>query len=486
MLGYVQMPKVFLLRSLALLLVALISVEWALSGPQRDAAGNDDSARWKRRWARVQAHPARLILLATAGVLAANVVSILLSPLRTVSFWGNNPGLDTYGLYSVLAYLVFFAVAATRLRNRRQIARLLWALTAASIVVSVYGIAQHLGFDPLKEVVGSPPRPEMSFGNPIFGAAYLIITMPMTVAVLMMHRGRISTVAHVALGGGLLATPLTAVILTLSRGPWVGGSAGIIVFLIGITWLYGWREARRPLGMIAIAAAIPLIIGFVPGTNAPSASFRVLIDRITSIGPTLSDGVSDRTAIWQGAWQAATEEGWVDTEQFPELPALAVPALRPLIGHGQDTFGYTFTAVGGTTSTTSALPSHAHNFLLHTAVELGALGVAAYVFLFWALVIVLLRLLYNARRVSHPYWFNYLVVGLIAVVVARGIEQMSGKAQISDLHLMWMLAAVVVALPTLIVSVSADRAATAGGGGERRANRRPSRRNSLARKSPSS
>ena len=112
MLGYVQMPKVFLLRSLALLLVALVSLEWALSGPQRDAAGDDDSSRWKKRRARTQAHPARLILLATATVLAANVISMLLSPLRTVSFGGNNPGLDTYGLYSVLAYLVFFAVVA--------------------------------------------------------------------------------------------------------------------------------------------------------------------------------------------------------------------------------------------------------------------------------------------------------------------------------------------------------------------------------------
>lgn len=473
MLGYVQMPKVFLLRSLALLLVGLVSLEWALSGSRSDAAG------WMQRWARARAHPARMILLATIAVLAANFVSLLLSPVRTVAFWGNNPGLDTYGLYSVFAYLVFFAVLATKIRDRGQIERLLWTLTAASIVVSVYGIAQHFGFDPLKAVAGRPPRPDMSFGNPIFGAAYLIMTMPLTVAALMIHRGRMSTAAQVALGGGLLATPLTAVVLTLSRGPWVGGSAGIIVFLIAITWLYGWREARRPVGMIAIAAAIPLIVGFVPATNASTASLPVLIDRISSIGPALSGGVSDRAAIWQGGWRAATGVRWVDTERFPELPSLMVPALRPFIGYGQDTFGYAFTAAGGTTST-SARPSHAHNFLLHTAVELGALGVAAYISLFVAVMIVLLRLLYRAKQKHSPYWFNYLVVALIAVVVARGIEQMAGKAQVSDLHLMWMLAAVVVALPTLMTGVSTDRAATAGGGGQRTANRRPARRDSRA------
>ncbi|MDA1173026.1 MAG: O-antigen ligase family protein [Chloroflexi bacterium] len=320
----------------------------------------------------------------------------------------------------------------------------------------------------------------MTFGNPIFAAAYLIMTMPLTVAALMMHRGRMSTVAEVALGGGLLAAPLTAVILTLSRGPWVGGSAGIVVFLIGITWLYGWREARRPAGMIAIAAAILLVVGLLPVANTPAVSLSTLVGRITSIGPALSGGVSDRAAIWQGGWQAATGTGWVDTARFPELPGLTVPILRPLIGHGQDTFGYAFTAAGGTTST-SALPSHAHNFLLHTAVELGALGVAAFVFLFVSLMVVLIRLLYHSKQKNAPYWFNYLVVALIAVVVSRGIEQMSGKAQISDLHLMWILAAVVVALPTLISSVSTDRTSTLGGSGERRANRRPARRSSVAR-----
>ena len=54
-----------------------------------------------------------------------------------------------------------------------------------------------------------------------------------------------------------------------------------------------------------------------------------------------------------------------------------------------------------------------------------------------------------ARSGRYPTWFAYLLVGLASVFAGRIVEQITGKAQVSDLTLSWMLAAVVVAMSVM-------------------------------------
>ena len=64
-------------------------------------------------------------------------------------------------------------------------------------------------------------------GNPIFAGAVLAMTMPITMALLLRVRDSVSPLMHIFLVGLPFTAQMTALLFTLSRGPWVGAAAGI-------------------------------------------------------------------------------------------------------------------------------------------------------------------------------------------------------------------------------------------------------------------
>ena len=442
MVGWVQMPKVFLLRSCALFLVTLATLEWALKGGV--TAWRLDCRILGRA---VMDHPARLVYLAAGAVLLTNLVSIAFAPVKSIAIGGRDPGWDTYGLFSVASYLVIFTVMATHLRSGAQIRRLLWVLTGASIVVSAYGIGQHFGYDWARSDPHPVERATLGFGNPIFGPAYLLMTVPLSVALFMPWRERISAESHIWLGAGIIALQLTAILFTLSRGPWIGLLSGMIVFFSVLVWARGVRSAIRPVLIVLAASFLAAGINMLPGPDTPGAG-HLFAERFTSIGSSISSGASNRVVMWETAGNAFVTVPWIDTEEFPEIPDLKFKLLRPIVGYGPDMFPYAYPLMGESSYTNEAT-SHGHNFVVHTALELGLLGVAAYIGLIVALGIALVRMLGAARRGATPLWFIYLLAGLTAALAGRVIEQLTGKAQVSDLLLSWMLAAVIVALAAM-------------------------------------
>jgi O-antigen ligase len=475
MVGFIQIPKVFVFRSMGLALIALLILEWAFTtfegGGRADVRGIP-----RRAWESLRVHPARFIVYGAGAVLAANLVSLAFSPVRSIGIWGIDPGWDTYGLYNVALHVVFFGVLAARLRTREQIERLIWTVTAGSIIVSVYGVAQHFGIDPFRNVAVPAERSGLTFGNPIFGAAYLILTVPLTLAVFLPLRDRMAAVSHVWIGSGLIATQLTAVAFTFSRGPWVAFAFGALAFFVAIAWVFGAKAARRPVAIVAVAVAIVVMMNLLPVRNAPDGNFT-FGETVTSIGPDIAGGLNNRWTIWKTSIDVFLTTPWVDTDQSPDIPELIVPWLRPVVGYGPEMFGYAYPLAGDSVYTRE-LASHGHNFIVHTAVELGILGVAAYLFLLGAVGALLLSLLRKAKAGAYPEWFSYLIVAISGAFVARVIEQIPGKAQVSDLHLMWMLIGLVVVMvvigPALEAGPRGETSETAPNAARRRA-RRPRR-----------
>ena len=452
MVGFIQIPKVFVFRSMGLALIALIILEWAFTtfegGGRADVRGIP-----RRAWDGLRVHPARFIVYGAGAVLAANLVSLAFSPVRSIGIWGIDPGWDTYGLYNVAMHLVFFAVLASRLRTREQIERLIWTVTAGSIIVSVYGVAQHFGIDPFRNVAVPAERSGLTFGNPIFGAAYLILTVPMTLAVFMPLRDRMAAMSHVWIGSGLIATQLTAVVFTFSRGPWVGFAFGALTFFVAVAWVLGAKAVRRPVAIVAVAVAIVVMMNFLPVRNAQDPNFT-FGETVTSIGPDIAGGLNNRWTMWKTSIEVFLTTPWVDTDQSPDIPDLSVPWLRPVVGYGPEMFRYAY-PLAGDTIYTRELASHGHNFIVHTVIELGILGVAAYLLLLGAVGVLLVGLLRRAKGGAYPEWFSYLILAMSGAFVARVIEQIPGKAQVSDLHLMWMLIALVVVMAVIAPALEA-------------------------------
>lgn len=479
--GFIQMPKIFAMRSLAVILVILLSFEWAFTTNLEGSTRFNIAGIPHRSWASLKYHSARLVIFAAGMVLVATLVSVLLSPVRTIGIWGIDPGWDTYGLFNVIPYLLYFAVIAARLRARAQIERLIWTLTATSILMSLYGVAQHWGIDPLILNPVLVDRVGMTFGNPIFGAAYLILTIPLTLAWFMSYRSRMSPFAHVFIGSGLITTQMVALTFTFSRGPWVGFVVGALVFTLAFAFVFGWREMRRPASIFGVALVFVVLMNVIPVQDAPDSN-PTFGQTVGSIAPDVAGGLNNRWTIWNTALDVYVSVPWVDTSKYPEIPDLSLRWLRPVVGYGPDMFGYAYPLAGDTVYTRE-LASHGHNFIIHSLLEIGLFGASAYLFLFAATGTLLYRLLRKAREGAFPAWYSYLVVALASVLVARAVEQIPGKAQVADLQLMWMLAALVVAMVSIAPRIEESLANSVMGssGSARRDRSRRERRGHTSR-----
>ncbi len=448
--GFIEGPKIFVVRTVALLLAVLLSVEWARR--PRSVTANADNAdtislnqAHRSLSSALQYLSSQPIAIAAAAVAAVTVISTAFSPLLSISFFGVDPGRDSYALLSIASYLVIFGAIGAHLKSVDQIRRLIWVLTASSIILSTYGIGQHFGIDPFRKDVSPALRISLTFGNAVFGAAYLLMVIPLTLALWQAWRNTYGFLAHVAIGAGLIATPMTAVAFTLSRGSIISLLVAIVVFLGVIGLVMGVKAAGRPAASIAIAVSIAFAMGYVPVTGSIEETGQ-LVTRLSTVGGevTYTGGLSDRYTTWVVAAQSYIDVPWIDTSQYSGMPSLTLPILRPIIGYGPDMFTYAYALQGDTTH--FSLPAHAHNFIIHTAIELGLLGVIAYAALAIATGLTLILMLLAARRGETSQWMAYIIFGLIGVFAGRLLEQMAGKGQVADITLAWILAGVVLAM----------------------------------------
>ncbi|MDA1173625.1 MAG: O-antigen ligase family protein [Chloroflexi bacterium] len=316
------------------------------------------------------------------------------------------------------------------------------AITVSSMLFALYGIGQRFGVDAFR--TGPPaPRVALATGNPVFGAAYLLMTIPLTLALVQIEGQLWTGVRLILVGAAAISLQTTAFAFTVSRGPTLGLLLAALVFVGIVAWVQGRQTAMRPGASLLIAIAIGFALTYVPVPDHPDAHGQ-LAGRLATIPSEFGGGLGSRYTIWSTAAEAFVSAPWVDTAQFPELPDLALKPLRPIVGFGPDMFGYIYNMVGD--STLQAPPGNGHNFVVHTAIELGLLGVLAYGalvgFATWALV----GLVRAARKQELPVWAAYAAIGLSSVLAGRALEQMAGKAQTSDMALSWLLAGVVVAM----------------------------------------
>jgi hypothetical protein len=190
--------------------------------------------------------------------------------------------------------------APARLRTGEQVRRLLWAVTVPAVLIGWYGIGQHFGIDFLRANGPSPSRIPLTFGNAVFGAAYLILTIPVTLALWQGWRERYRLASHIAIGGTLISLQAAAIAFTLSRGSMFALVAALAAFLAVAAWSMGRDSAKAPAGNIAIALAFALIMSYVPVPGEVDTSGQ-LDDRLLSVGSAFTSeggGLSGRFTIW--------------------------------------------------------------------------------------------------------------------------------------------------------------------------------------------
>lgn len=198
------------------------------------------------------------------GVLAlVYVISTLLSVTPRQSFWGSYQRLQ--GTYTMFSYMVLFLVTIDTLRSEAQWRRLQYTIILTSLPIALYGILQHYLLDPLPWGGDTSVRVASNMGNAIFVAAYLILTVGLTVERLIdatrrMLRVEDGNTADALTAGALLfilIVQLIGIIFTQSRGPWLGLAAGSYIFvLLTLTSLRQQASRQGPLTVAELGTGV--------------------------------------------------------------------------------------------------------------------------------------------------------------------------------------------------------------------------------------
>ena len=281
--SYVEVPKIALLRTLVALMAVLWLIEWAIKGNLASGSwisGRDSrflSTYWLSRlrgWLRE--HPSRWLFVAVWFFLGSTLLSTVLSGSFSVSLWGEVPGQDGYPAYTVIAYVLLFAVIATHVKNKAQVWRLIGAIVTMGTLVSGYAIFQHYGHDFLnltEQTGGGRGESTAIMGNSLFAGATMMMAVPITVAAATLSVGnRLGTLvwskenlrpfliglAVTGLWTAVLTVQLLGITFTFARGPWVGMVAALAGFLGLAALIAGWRvfaHAAVILGLTVVLGA---------------------------------------------------------------------------------------------------------------------------------------------------------------------------------------------------------------------------------------
>ncbi len=200
------------------------------------------------------------------------------------------------GLLTILLYIGLFYVARLAFSTEHRLRQLFWAVAIGASFVSGYALVQKAGLDPVWDGYLPEGRVFSSIGQANALAAYLVLAIPVTVALLDQRR---LPLRAVSLAAFLAMT--AALALTQSRGGYLGLLAAAVVLVAGL------RERLRPharwLAQIG-AACLAAVIGVVVLSGATDATFKQPVRRPLSIG---DESVRFHVDAWHVAIRIAAE-----------------------------------------------------------------------------------------------------------------------------------------------------------------------------------
>lgn len=449
MIQYIQLPKVTLLRLLGSSLLVLIMLEWALSTEGFSLVRRPSVSDFKI-WLR--SNPSSVLFVSVVLFVGAVFLSFVFSVGHRISLLGATENVDSYGMYNMMAYFVLFFAISTRVKSATQVWRILYAVVAVGSISSFLSIIEYLEITSFGTASGVSSRVSSTFGNPIFFAAFLVMSIPISLAMAVraIHRGFAPT--QWATWWAILSLQFIGVVLSLSRGPWVAIIGSVILLTVATLVFMGRRHAQILLAVILSGLAIALLVskmlpepGKVPNKVAVY-SLESPEERFLSIGSEVSGGLSHRILIWKSASELILQRPWFDDQNG------ATTAVRHLFGYGPDTFGYAYPL---RSEPIVGVQHHAHNYLIHLAVEVGLLGALTFVFVLGASLFVATSILFKKSMSDHPER-KLIAIALFAIVVGKAVEQLVGIPRIGDFTVFWSILGLIAALPT-VANLSATK-----------------------------
>lgn len=305
------------------------------------------------------------VVIPALAFLGVSALSTLLSGDVVHSLVGRENRYD--GLLTLAAGVLLFYAAARFLDSWAKVRVFLVAGVTSAVLISVYGIVQHFGLDPVPDW-GIPwysgARAFSTLGWGLWLAAYLTLMLGAALALYFRTEARWERGLWLA----AMAVMAAAWLYTYSRGPVLGVAVALPVVL--------WLARRRLGGVKPLLVPLAVVAVAVVSAHLVSPHSSTALGRFDSANVAMSPeekpqggdaSVSTRLLMWR------------DT--------LPVIAERPVLGHGPDNFAGPFARHEGEDLRAffgERVVDKAHNEFLQVAATTGLLGLGAYLWVFVA------------------------------------------------------------------------------------------------------
>lgn len=294
-----------------------------------------------------------------------------------------NPSGSFRDLVIHMAGIGFLVVIVNSIDNLEDFNKLVTVLVFTGSLIALYGLYQYIvgvEMDPAwvdtARNQGVTIRIYSVFGNPNILAEYLLMIIPMSVGLFWYSKKMSKKIIFL----GITGLMMLALVLTLSRGAWVGIAVAALFFILLV-------DKRILLSII------PISIGGVyllPQT---------ILNRILSIGNLQDSSNAYRIEMWD-ITKDIISDNWMAGVGFGHLP-----------------FKQTFETYIRTMPT-----YHAHNTYLEIAAELGIPGLIV----FTAFIIVLFKYGYNKLIKNKNKYIKIMGAGALSVMgglLAQGLVE---------------------------------------------------------------
>ncbi|MCL4487028.1 MAG: O-antigen ligase family protein [Chloroflexi bacterium] len=467
--------KITLVRAVALVMIGAWIVKQLEVGFGARSEDNGRNLQFPRIVERLKQVPRENPLaLPTLAVVVVYIISTVFSVVPAVSFWGSYQRLE--GTDTTFSYIAIFLIAASTLRSRAQLNRVVNTVLVVSFPIAFYGLIQHFKLDPLPWGGDVTVRVASNMGNSIFLAAYLIMVVPFALARWMETLARVAGPAPlrtralhfgaaalgllalaavwaldlwlgvalalaflllaalfawrvgassrdsllVAVYTIILAAELVAILFTQSRGPWLGMAAGLFAFAVLYALVRGARQVVvGAIGLAMIGAAF-LILFNIPSSPLEPLKQVPYVGRLGEILDTKSPTAQVRELIWQGAVKLILPHAplWSPTTGNDPLNA-----IRPLVGYGPESmyvvYNPFYPPALGDLEQRNASPDRSHNETFDSLVTTGLLGFVAYILLYMSTFYFGLKWLgmINSDKDRNGFIALWLVVGFVSAFI---------------------------------------------------------------------
>ncbi len=303
-------------------------------------------------------------------------------------------------IVSLISMALYFVIINT-LKTKEDLDKVIKVFIITAFIISLYGISQYFTLGTTsKSWVDIELNPDLktrvvgTFGNPNVFAEYLEHILPVAIALVFVYRKWLNKfIASI-----FVVTMFACLLLTSSRGAWLGFAAGILMFTI-----------------LKLAKYIPLFIA--GGILAIPLVPKVVLQRISTIGNVQDTSNQYRTYIWEGAINMI-KDFWITG-----------------VGYGYWAFRNTFYEY----TIKGAKAWHSHNMYLEILAEMGIFGLLTFAWVIFSLFFHSIKFILKSKDKYLSYVSAGLLAGLLSILVHGVAEHILYMPK--SVILFWMFAA---------------------------------------------